>query len=384
MMTQRRRLSYAHQVALSDRLHTTPVDAVLAVVFVVTGLVQVAFFPIAEHGAGPVYVVGSMLPLAWRRTYPVLSAFVSSLFWLIPLTGFPLLGFVAVVLQFYALGSRGRPDRLVLAVTVWAAITSAVGTLLGPELPVAAIGAVLVVVAPVVAGRLMLYQRRRTDEISALTRELRDERQRAEESAVLAERARIARELHDVVGHEVTLIAIQAEAAAAALRRSPDKAIAPVEAIRSTAHQTMVQIRQVLDMLAPLHDDEEGPDDRDLANLADHARSVGIANTLTVTGTPPPERSRTVFAVNRIVRECLTNAGRHAPGERVDIVVDWLPDRVQLCSTNRMTHPAPLRPGRGLGGIRHRAELLGGTFDSRVDQGRFDVRVAIPFGAGAL
>ncbi|MCX5042849.1 histidine kinase [Aldersonia sp. NBC_00410] len=369
-------------MAISDRLHTTPVDAVLAVVFVVTGLVQVALVPIADHGAGPVYVVGSMLPLAWRRTYPVMSAFVSSLFWLIPLTGFPLLGFVAVVLQFYALGSRGRPDRLVLAVTAWAAITSAVGTLLGPELPVAAIGAVLVVVAPVVAGRLMLYQRRRTEEISALTRELRNERLRAEEAAVLSERARIARELHDVVGHEVTLIAIQAEAAAAALQRSPDKAVAPVEAIRSTAHETMVQIRQVLDMLAPLHE-EEGPDDRDLANLADHARSVGIANTLTVTGAPPPERSRTVFAVNRIVRECLTNAGRHAPGERVDIVVDWLPDRVQLCSTNRTTRSAPLRPGRGLSGIRHRAELLGGTFESRVDRGRFDVRVAIPFGAGA-
>ncbi|MFX0579340.1 sensor histidine kinase [Nocardia nepalensis] len=367
---------------LAERSRTTPQDAALAAAIVVTGLVQTALFPIAARGVGEVYVLGAMLPLAWRRTYPITSAVVSSLFWLIPLDGFPLLGFVAVVLQFYALGAWGRPGVAVPAVTAWAAVVAVVGTVLGPEPPVATIGAVLVVVAPVVAGRIVAHQRRQNAEIRALTRELRYERGRAEEAAVAAERARIARELHDVVGHELTLIAIQAEAAASALKVAPAKAVVPVEAIRSTAHHTLAQIRQVLNVLAPLPD-EGVPGDSDLVNLADNARAVGIANSLTVTGTPPPECRNAVFAVNRIVRECLTNAGRHAPGEQVDLVVDWLPDRVTLYSTNRMTQTEEPRPGRGLTGIRHRAQLLGGTFDVCADRDRFDVRVTIPFDVGA-
>ncbi|MFE9323686.1 sensor histidine kinase [Nocardia sp. NPDC052278] len=366
---------------LAERLRTTPSDAVLAAVFVVAGLVQTAIFPIAGRGIGEVYVVGSMLPLAWRRTYPIASALVSSLTWLIPLDGFPVPGFVAVVLQFYALGSWGRRGIAVPAVTAWAALAAVVGTLLGPEQPVAAIGGVLAVVAPVVAGRLVAFQRRQNAQISALTQELRYERERAEEAAVAAERARIARELHDVVGHELTLIAIQAEAAASALKIAPAKAVVPVEAIRSTAHHTLAQIRQVLNVLAPLND-AGVQDDSDLVQLADNAGSVGIANSLTLTGTPPPECRNAVFAVNRIVRECLTNAGRHAPGEQVDIAVDWLPDRVALRSTNRMTRNVEPRPGRGLTGMRHRAELLGGTFASRAERGRFDVTVTIPFDAG--
>jgi signal transduction histidine kinase len=367
-------------MVLPERLRSTPLDAALALTFVIAGLVQIAFVPIADHGLGPLYVIGSSLPLAWRRTYPVGSALVSSLFWLIPLDGFPVLGFVAVILQFYALGSRGRPDPVVLGVTVWAATVSVVGTLLGPEQPVAAIGAVLAVVAPVVAGRLVAHQRRQNEQIRALGRELQDERDRAEDAAVASERARIARELHDVVGHEVTLIAIQAEAATAALKVSPDKAIAPVEAIRTTAHHTLAEIRQVLNVLAPLNE-ETAPIDRDIVGLADHARSTGIANTLTITGSPP-DLSRISLAVNRIVRECLTNAGRHAAGEPVEIAVDWEPKRVMVRSANPFANSETPRAGRGLAGIRTRAELLGGTFACRTDDGRFEVRVTIPFDAG--
>lgn len=361
------------------RLRSTPIDAALAVAFVIAGLVQIAFVPIADHGLGPLYILGSSLPLAWRRTFPVQSALVSSVFWLIPLDGFPVFGFLAVILQFYALGSRGRPSLMVFTVTIWAAIISVVGTLLGPEQPVAAIGAVLAVVGPVAAGLLVAHQRRQNDEIKALGRELQDERDRAEEAAVAAERARIARELHDVVGHEVTLIAIQAEAAAAALKAAPDKAIGPVDAIRTTAHHTLTEIRQVLNVLAPL-DEEGAPSDRDITGLADHARSVGIPNTLTVTGSAP-DQSRIAFAVNRIVRECITNAGRHAPGEQVDITVDWETNRVAIRSTNPFTSTRLSSTGRGLAGIRHRAELLGGTFDRRTGDGRFDIRVVIPFDA---
>lgn len=367
------------------RLRTTRLDAALAGLFVVAGLVQTVIVPIADPVLAVVYVLGSTLPLAWRRTFPVGSALVVSAFWLIPLDGYPLLGFVVVVLQFFALGNRGEPGRAVVLTTVAASAASVLGTLLGPEAPVAAIGAVLVIVAPTLAGRLVRYQQRQNQALVALTRELAEERRRGEEAAVGAERARIAQELHDVVGHEVTLIAIQAEAASVALQTTPERAAAPVEVIRTTAHRTLGEIRAVLGLLSP--DGEAGsPGSEELAAVAERAREAGIANSLSVTGTPSPVQAPVSLAVNRIVRECLTNAGKHAPGEPVVLEVDWKPDVVRVRAANKIVGWCGERrsaaAGRGLTGIRHRAELLGGTFTLATTDGCFEVRVSIPAGHG--
>lgn len=364
---------------LLARLGTTPLDAALAAVFVVVGLVQAIAFPIADGVIGEVFVLGMTLPLAWRRTRPVESALVASAFFLVPLDGFPVLGFVVVILQFFALGHDGEPTLAVAGTTAWAAATSVVGTLLGPEAPVAAIGGVLVVVAPVLAGRLVRHLHRQNAELTSLTEQLREERRRAEEAAVGAERARIAQELHDVVGHEVTLIAIQAEAATAALGVSPERAAEPVEAIRTTAHRTLAEIRAVLDVLSPVErDDRSGHEG--LAELAERARAAGIPNTLSVTGAPLPDHDAAALAVHRIVRECLTNAGRHAPGRPVALCVEWLPDAVVVEATNPTSLDSPPTPGRGLTGIRHRAELLGGTYAASAAGGSFTVHVRIPTG----
>lgn len=363
-----------------ERLRTTRLDAALAGAFVIAGLVQAAFVPIASPGLGELFILGSTLPLAWRRTYPVEAALASAAFWLIPLDGYPVLGFVVVILQFFALGNRGEPGRAVVLSMLAATATSVIGTMVGPEDPVAAIGACLVVVGPTVAGRLVRHQQRQNQALVALTRELAVERSKVHEAAVGAERARIAQELHDVVGHEMTLIAIQAEAAAAALRVTPDRAVGPVEAIRSTAHRTLSEMRSVLDVLAPAGEADEPPSEG-LASLADRARLAGIANSLSVTGSPAPEQAPVSLAVNRIVRECLTNAGRHAPGQVVTLQVDWTPSRVQVRAVNPTAEHRQLVPGRGLTGIRHRAELFGGTFEATTEDGRFDVRVSIPTGA---
>jgi signal transduction histidine kinase len=323
-----------------------------------------------------------MPPLAWRRTRPVESALVSSAFWLIPLDGYPVVGFVVVILQFFALGSWGSPRTAVVLVTLWSSTASVVGTLIGPEPPIAAVGGVLSVVAPVLAGRLVRHQRRQSEALADLAAQLREEQRRVEEVAVHAERARIAQELHDVVGHEVTLIAVQAEAASAALRRSPERAAEPVEAIRTTAHRTLAEIRGVLDLLAP-HGDDAGAASDGLPELARRAREAGIENSLEVTGRPWPGTAPAVLAVNRIVRECLTNAGRHAPGEPVHVRVAWGPQRVEIRSTNSTAAHNGVVPGRGLTGMGHRAELLGGTFRAGVREGRFDVEVSLPATASA-
>ena len=351
-------------------------DIVLATVVALVGLAQVTIWPIADLGVGYLYVLGTTLPLAWRRTRPIVSSLVSTLFWLIPTEGYPILGFITVVLQFFALGSRGRPRAAVAITAAWAVVATVVGTLLGPEAPYAAIGGALAVVAPVLAGQLVAHLARQNAELSRLTTQLREERRRAEEAAVDLERARIAQELHDVVGHEVTLIAVQAEAAAAALRIAPERAADPVEAIRSTAHRTLAEMRGVLDVLTDV-DGVRGATE-DLAEVARRAEVAGIANTLTVTGSPRADEERARLAVNRIVRECLTNAGRHAPGAAVAIDVTWAPQEVAVVATNATALEGEPARGRGLTGMRHRAELLGGEFEAGVRDGLFTVRVAVP------
>ncbi|HEU5038639.1 MAG TPA: histidine kinase [Nocardioides sp.] len=358
------------------RLGTNRTDVVLAAVLVVLGVVQVTVWPIAGSVLGQLYVVATTVPLAWRRTRPVPAAFVSTLLWVVPTEGYPLFGYVAVVLQFFALGSWGRPGRAVVAVTAWAMTATVVGTLVGPEAPVAAVGAALAVAAPVLAGRLVAHLRAQNAELDRLAARLLEERERAEAAAVELERARIAQELHDVVGHEVTLIAVQAEAAAAALRLAPERAVEPVEAIRTTAHRTLAEMRGVLDLLAG--DEGVHGATEDLAELARRAEAAGIANTLTVTGTPAEDDERTRLAVNRVVRECLTNAGRHAPGRPVTIDVAWGPTGACVVARNETDAARDPEPGRGLTGMRHRAELLGGEFSAGVRDGAFTVRVVLP------
>src|SRR3954449_10304644 len=134
---------YSPCMRVIERLRTTRLDLTLALAFVVASLVQAVVRPIAEPGVAVLYILGSMLPLAWRRTRPVEAALISSAFWLIPLDGYPVLGFIVVILQFFALGSWGAPRNAVVLVTVWSSAASVVGTLLGPEPPIAAVGAAL-------------------------------------------------------------------------------------------------------------------------------------------------------------------------------------------------------------------------------------------------
>lgn len=372
-------LPYARSVdQVLERLGTNRRDAGLAALLTALGLAQVVMEPIAARGLGELFVAGTTAPLAWRRARPLVAALVSSAFWLIPVTGFPYLGFVTAILMFYGLGAYGAPLAAVAAVTAWGAAAGVVGTLLGPEPPVAAVGSVLVVVAPVAAGQAVERQRRHTATLAQLALELEQERRRVQDAAVSAERARIAQELHDVVGHELTLIAIQAEAAAAALRVAPDRAAQPVEAIRETAHRTLAEIRGTLDVLAPGRD-TAAVTSAGLTDLVRRSAAAGIPATLRMTGDPWPGQATTWLAVNRIVRECITNAGRHAPGQPLEVAVHWTEEEVTVYAGNPVSgRRTRATTGLGLSGIRARAELLGGSFVVRRDDGRFEVDVALP------
>jgi signal transduction histidine kinase len=368
-----REASYARGVrssALTEGVRRSHV--LIAGAFLLVSLMQVLWVqPLGSLTVSLVYTFGMVVPLAWRHARPPQAAFVASSVWWLPTEAYLFLGYVVAIMLFFSLG-RWRGDwRIGVLVCAWAVMMATVGTLLGEEPPIPSLfGSWLVILAPYAVGRVMTAQELENDA------HLRAERDAIRRKAVEEERARIVRELHDVVGHEVTLMAIQSEAAARAIAVAPERAEAPVEAVRETAHRANRQLRAILDLLGE-GEHAVAPDSRGLAELTDRAARLGIPNTLTVAGEPWDDAPQHWLAVNRIVQECLTNAGKHAVGANVTVGVDWAVDGVRVRVSNPSLPPVG-RPGLGLAGMVERARTLGGTLESRYDDGCFTVDGWLP------
>jgi signal transduction histidine kinase len=364
-----------------------PSDVVVAAVVLVLSLAQIAVAPISTPLLSVVIALGFALPLAWRRVHPIAGALAMTAVWLIPTTGFLFLGYVVAALMFFSVGAYVRRLDVVVAVSTWAAAVGVVMTLLGPEPEPAAIGAVLVVAGPAVAGRLVAHQRRQTALLEELTGRLVQERATAERAAVAEERSRIARELHDVIGHEVTVIALQADAAAAALAKAPDRAAAPVEAIRRSAAEALAEMRRVVGMLRAAEEEDLRPQPGldDVAALVEQSRAAGARVELTLEPPARPTHASVELAAFRLVQEALTNARRHAPGEPVDVRVlgDDAAVLVEVVNRPVGTVPPPRDPaersGFGLVGMRERVRLLGGRLDAGpIDGGGYALTARLP------
>jgi len=349
-------------------------DVVLTCVFLAVSVVQVLVLqPLSDNVVVDLVLTTCMvLPLMWRRTHPVAAAAAWSAAIWVPVDAFLFLGYVIAILLFYSLGRWARSLLSGALVCGFAIATGTVGTLLGPEDPVSGLlSGWLVVVAPYGFGLLMRLQEREADA------RLRAEREAARQRAVEEERARIVRELHDVVGHEVTLMSIQSEAAVQALARSPELASEPMTAVRETAHRANRELRAILHLLGD-GEHPATPDGRGLAELVDRADRQGIPAALTVSGQPWGDAPKHWLAVNRIVQECLTNAGKHAPGEKVSVHVDWTADAVRLEVVNALAGTPEPGEGMGLPGMAERARLLGGTFETSAHDGKYTVAAHLP------
>ena len=356
----------------------------LMALLLVPSLAQVLLDPIAPRPTGVIVALGSVLPVAWRRTLPTAAAFVGTAFWLVPTDGYLILGFVVAAVLFYSVGAHEPSNALAGAVAAWGAAIGVYSMLSSSQPPESAFVLLVVVLAPVVVGRIAQEWERRAGELADLARRLQGERRQAEELAIAQERNRIARELHDVVGHDVTVIALQAEAASAALARDPARAREPVEAIRRTAAHTMHEMRRVVGGLRGSGEEDStapAPGPNDLPALVAESRALGQLVDLSVRGEPQPHDATVGLAVYRIVQESLTNARRHAPGAPVTLDITWEPDAVQVRVAQPLTGGAQSREGgMGILGMRERARLLGGTLSAGPDPtGSFVVTARLPY-----
>lgn len=218
-----------------------------------------------------------------------------------------------------------------------------------------------------------------------------EQRQRdAARLAVAEERVRIARDLHDVVAHSLSVIAVQSDAAEAALEREPARAAEPVRAIRSTARGALTEIRGLLDVLraddAPLPG-TGSPGISAIDGLVDSARASGvpIEYRAELTNAPlPPAIDLTVY---RIVQECLTNVIKHAQGSTATVSVRQSVSGVHVSVVNSVPagmQAAPSGNGYGLIGVRERARAVGGTMTTGATaDGGFRVSIDMPLAPSA-
>lgn len=213
----------------------------------------------------------------------------------------------------------------------------------------------------------------------------RGETTAAVHAAQLAERAHIARELHDILAHQLSAIVLQAGAARLAAPADPVPALAAIEQL---GRESLTEVGHLLGTLR--HDQDAAPHLRPTPTLAEldtllsHTRAAGTPVELAVHGDPPELTPGLQLSVYRIVQEALTNATRHSPGAPVRVRLAYTGERVDLTVVNGPGLPAPAAPhsaggGRGLLGIRERVALYGGTTQTTTHpDGSYELRASLP------
>jgi signal transduction histidine kinase len=221
--------------------------------------------------------------------------------------------------------------------------------------------------------------------VGAVTAERRRSREREAgllaEQALTDERMRIARELHDAVGHDVSLMIVQAQALGAT---ADDDVREATDAIAALGRHTMGELSRTLRLLR--HDGAEHrpqPGLAEIEEVLDGARRVGIAVSVTLEGTPRPLAPALDASAYRIVQEAVTNVVRHAGGAPASVTVRYGPEELELviCDEGVINGDAFAAPGgHGLAGMRERAAMFGGTLHAgRRDGDGFEVRASLPY-----
>ena len=204
-------------------------------------------------------------------------------------------------------------------------------------------------------------------------------------SAVSEERTRIARELHDVVAHSVSIIAVQAGAAEQLIERDPEQAREHMASVRRTAREAMTEMRRLLDVLRadePRYAPQPGL--ARLPDLLDEVRGAGVLVELIEQGKRPHLPPGLDLVAFRVVQESLTNVRKYAPGAPTRVLLRYGPKALELDVANiaaagDVSANGGGRGGHGLVGMRERVHLFGGRFDAKAtEEGGFRVYASLP------
>jgi signal transduction histidine kinase len=364
-------------------------DVLVAAALTVWMVAEVALEHLRPEGPAAALMVVAGVSLAWRRAHPIPVALVvvgasvvqAALGMSMHTAVAPV---VAVLLVSWSIGANEERPRAVLGLVllvcgVWSGIGIDVlhGTDHYGSTDVPWIG--MLIALPGVLGI----------RFGARTRSLRAAEARAERlelerrEAIAEERARIARELHDVIAHSVSVMTVQAGAAEEMLRVDPARAVDPVRAVQETGRQALVEMKRLVGMLRE-GDAETGlapqPGVAEVERLVAQMREAGLDVELRVEGTPRPVPIGVDLSAYRVVQEALTNSLKHGGGARAIVTLRYGEEELGLEVSDDGRGETGPGQGHGLAGMRERVGIFGGSFEAGpCADGGFAVRASLPF-----
>jgi signal transduction histidine kinase len=322
-------------------------------------------------------VKGHSLPLfAQICFYGLLMLGSGALVWLQP-NGSGFLG-VFVAVSAAALALRGLPGA---SIALAALLVLPVAGIFGKDESFSSIGSKEVgVIAFYVVALLANRLREGQEQAEQLLEELEQTREAQARAAVLGERQRLAREMHDVLAHSLSGLALQLESARLlTVRRGADSEV--VDALERAHHLAKNGIEEARRAIGMLRDDELPGPERLPSLVADFERDAGIPATIAVSGRERPLDPEARLTLYRTAQEALTNVRRHAHAEWVELRLEWQPEGARLTVEDFAANGSLVLPnggGFGLTGMRERAELLGGTLAAAPTANGFRVELWVP------
>lgn len=335
--------------------------------------------------------VGLWLPVAWRRRYPVTVFFIG---WLSVLGlvfgdfmvgGMPGIGW----LLMFTVGQLAPRRRVILAVVGETAMTAVAGLSHYPDFgALAAVRNAALVAIFALAGQLIQANRLASSARLELAERRVDLEAERAHGLIISERLRLARDLHDVVAHSLSVTAVQAEVGMATVRTDPDRADTALHTIARTTHETLTELRLLLGVLRADGDDDAtplapAPTLDQIGRLVEGVEATGLRVAFHLDGDPAGVPSSIGLFAYRVVQEALTNVLKHARARAVEVSVAVKPDRleVRVCDDGRGS--AAARPavgdGRGIVGMRERAAAHGGELSAGpAAGGGFEVAASVP------
>ncbi|MFF9809118.1 sensor histidine kinase [Streptomyces coeruleorubidus] len=319
--------------------------------------------------------LGLSFPLLWRRTHPRAVLAAMALFALVNAwTGAALQAALLQLAVVYHIALRRAlrdlwwATALVIAPVLVSVARHGEGTWdqqVGSQLMSITVAALI--------GITVRTRRNYTEALEDRARRLETERDQQARLATAAERARIAREMHDIIGHNLSVITGLADGGRYAAAKSPERAAQALDAIATTSRQALTELRRVLDVMREEEQHDQAdltpqPGLTDLDQLLDGVRSAGLPVRITTHGSPtlPPGRQLTVY---RVIQEALTNTLKHAGAGATAAIELSYEDKGAVSVTITDTGggsrtDGPSGDGRGLPGMRERTALYGGTLEA--------------------
>jgi signal transduction histidine kinase len=383
------------------REHPIAFDTALAVVLTVISLPTLWFAPSYisidyrdPDALGVTLTIACCLPLVWRRRYPLIVFAVvggASLALSLLLYSESFAGLASVIALYTVAANCER------AVGIWCLLATLGATaVLFLLIDIPFTGVDLLASLAVYFGAWAFGRGIQVSRAYVAELELRASRntqaQEADTRAALAEeRGRIARELHDVVAHHVSVMTVQASAAQRTLDRDPERSREAMAAVEATGRAALVEMRRIVGVLragAEVLPGDLGPQPgvAELVDLVDQLREAGLDVALRIEGDRRTLSAGVDLTVYRIVQEALTNALKHAGPTRAWVTLEYRTAElvVRVNDSGGMSggvrDDTPLRPGHGLIGMRERVALYGGRLDIGPGaRGGFEVSASIPF-----